>query len=97
MSTQPTETIRVEQGQELPAALALLVLARNAMDPVAGANGASEALLFLNSARTAIEQLVDRLEPVAGTVVYARATQFMERFDEALGALRGRPMDDGGT
>ena len=87
----------MEQGQELPAALALLVRARNAIEPQAHADGVPDALLFINSARTAIEQLVDRLEPVAGTTDYARATQFIDRFDQARGARRRPPTDDGDT
>ncbi len=81
----------MEDGQELPVALALVALVRSEMQPTMRPDELERMLVLIDGARTAMEQFVDRLDPDEGTEIYSRAARFVERFQRGLDRLRNDP------
>lgn len=93
MNDDNVGVLHLERGQELPVALALIALARRGAHARLAPADAEELLMLVDGATSAIEQLVDRLEPAAGATVYARASRFVDRFENVLQRLRANRGD----
>lgn len=83
-----SDALRMRRGQELPVALALLAVARRRTQLEMDARELERMRMFIDGARTAIENFIDQLDAADGTDIYARAARFVERIQCGLDKLQ---------